>query len=202
MKSEIIAQGAEAVLIRKDNLLVKERIKKGYRLPELDEKLRKQRTRKEARLIEKASKLIPVPRIIKTDEKGKIIQMEFIEGKKLSECLDELPNALEVCEKIGQNIAKLHDVNIIHGDLTTSNMILKEGEVYFIDFGLGFESKKTEDKAVDLHLIKQALEAKHFNNFEGFFKAVLDGYKTSKNYKETLARLQKVEKRGRYKGAY
>ncbi len=204
MKSEIIAQGAEAVLTRKDNLLVKERVKKGYRLPELDEKLRKQRTRKEARLLEKALKLIPVPEIIKTDEKGKIIQMEFIEGKKLSECLDELPNAFEVCKQIGQNIAKLHDASIIHGDLTTSNMILsnKDKEVYFIDFGLGFESRKVEDKAVDLHLIKQALEAKHFNNFEKFFKAVLDGYKISKNHKETLARLQKVEKRGRYKGAY
>ena len=58
--------------------------------------------------------------------------------------------------------------------------ILKDNKVYFIDFGLGFESKKIEDKAVDLHLIKQALEAKHFNNYEKFFQAVLKGYKLSK----------------------
>jgi TP53 regulating kinase-like protein len=202
MNPELIAQGAEAILFREGEKLIKERVKKGYRLPELDEKLRKQRTRKEAKLLEKASKLIYVPGKIKIDEKNKIIEMEFIEGKKLSECLDELPKAIEVCEQMGKNIAKLHDADIIHGDLTTSNMILRSGEVYFIDFGLGFESRKSEDKAVDLHLIKQALEARHFNNFEKFFEAVLDGYKASKNYKEVLKRLEKVEKRGRYKGNY
>jgi Kae1-associated kinase Bud32 len=77
----------------------------------------------------------------------------------------------------------------------------KENKVYFIDFGLGFESKKAEDKAVDLHLIKQALEAKHFNHFERFFQAVLEGYKSSKHHIATLARLKAVEKRGRYKQA-
>ncbi|MEK6893250.1 MAG: KEOPS complex kinase/ATPase Bud32 [Nanoarchaeota archaeon] len=202
MKSEIIAQGAEAILRKEGENLIKERIRKGYRILELDEKLRKQRTRKEAKLLEKALKLIPAPKIIKIDEKNKIIQMEFIEGKKLSECLDELPEVFEVCEKIGQNIAKLHDAEIIHGDLTTSNMILREGEVYFIDFGLGFESRKVEDKAVDLHLIKQALEAKHFNNFERFFEAVLEGYKISRNFNEVMKRFEKVEKRGRYKHSY
>jgi Kae1-associated kinase Bud32 len=75
----------------------------------------------------------------------------------------------------------------------------EEGNLYFIDFGLGFESAKIEDKAVDLHLIKQALEAKHFQHAGEFFKHVLEGYKTSKNYKETIKRLELVEKRGRYK---
>ena len=78
----------------------------------------------------------------------------------------------------------------------------KENKVYFIDFGLGFESKKIEDKAVDLHLIKQALEAKHFKNYEKFFRAIQEGYKLSKHHEATLSRLKVVEKRGRYKGAY
>jgi TP53 regulating kinase-like protein len=199
---KIIGRGAEAVLTRKDSHLVKDRIKKSYRIDILDDKLRKQRTRKEAKLLAKASKLIPVPEIIKTDEKEKI-EMEFLEGKKLSEHLDELKNAEEICKEIGENMAKLHDAGIIHGDLTTSNMILsdKDNKVYFIDFGLGFESKKIEDKAVDLHLIKQALEAKHFRNFEKFFQSVLEGYKTSKHHIATIARLKAVEKRGRYKKA-
>ena len=75
-------------------------------------------------------------------------------------------------------------------------------KVYFIDFGLGFESNRIEDKAVDLHLIKQALEAKHFRYFESFFSNVLKGYKTSKNSSIVLQRLDKVESRGRYKAQF
>ena len=104
---------------------------------------------------------------------------------------------------IGKNIAKLHDADIIHGDLTTSNMILSGKEVvYFIDFGLGFISKKIEDKAVDLHLLKQALEAKHFTHWETLFKEVINGYSSSKDSKLVLKQLEKVEKRGRYKEQY
>lgn len=202
MKQTIIGRGAEAILIKENNHLIKRRIPKPYRLPFLDEKLRKTRTKKESKLLEKASKIIPTPNIIKTNEKTKEIEMEFLEGKKLSDNLDTLPNNIEICKKIGENIAKLHDANIIHGDLTTSNMIYLSEKVYFIDYGLGFESNKIEDKAVDLHLIKQALEAKHFKHFEKFFSSVLEGYKISKYSKETLKRLEAVEKRGRYKQAY
>jgi Kae1-associated kinase Bud32 len=241
-------------------IIIKRRVKKGYRLEVLDEKLRKLRTRSESKLLEKASKLISVPKLIEVNEKTQEIEMEFINGKKLSEHLDKLENWKEVCEQIGENIAKLHDAGIIHGDLTTSNMILAkdnsaqaeversltnkqkqlqqtqtvlcannlapagtlssggraghtkrrlqsasnslQNKVYFIDFGLGFHSNNIEDKAVDLHLIKEALEAKHFENYEEFFKAVLTGYKKSSHYEETLKRLEKVEKRGRYKNQY
>lgn len=205
---KIIAQGAEAVLILEDGKLIKRRTKKGYRIPVLDEKLRKQRTKRESKLLEKASKLINVPKIIRVSDKEKEIDMEFIEGKKLSEHLDNLRNAEEVCRQIGESIAKLHDADIIHGDLTTSNMICDSTslhtlrpKVYFIDFGLGYESSKVEDKAVDLHLIKQALEAKHFLHFESFFKAILKGYEISKNHIAVVNRLKAVEKRGRYKQA-
>lgn len=197
MKQNIIGRGAEAVLIKEESNLVKDRIKKGYRLPFLDEKLRKQRTKKEAKLLQKASSLIPVPKVIKTDEKEKI-EMEFIEGKKLSEHLDNLKDSEKICEQVGKNTGKLHDADIIHGDLTTSNMILKDGKVFFIDFGLGFTSKRIEDKAVDLHLLRQALEAKHFQNWEKLFAAVLKGY-DSKDKTLVLEQLKKVEARGRYK---
>jgi TP53 regulating kinase-like protein len=200
MKSNIIGRGAEAILIQKGEFLVKDRIKKSYRLSSLDEKLRKQRTKKEAKLLEKAAELICVPRVLGTDEKEKI-EMEFIEGKKLSEWLDKLENAEEICLQIGRNAAKLHDSNIIHGDLTTSNMILKGDKVFFIDFGLGFNSERIEDKAVDLHLLRQALEAKHFNNWEKLFEAVLKGY-DSKDKENILEQLKKVEARGRYKKGF
>jgi TP53 regulating kinase-like protein len=197
----IIAQGAEAIITKKENIIIKDRIKKGYRIPEIDIRLRKQRTKRESKLLLKASQLIPVPKLIKSDEKEKI-EMEFIEGEKLSNSLEKLTNKLSICKMIGNNIATLHDNNIIHGDLTTSNMVYSNKKVYFIDFGLSFESNKTEDKAVDLHLIKQALEAKHFKHYKEFWSAILEGYKSSVNFKETLKRLDIVEKRGRYKQAY
>ena len=90
MKAQIIAQGAEAILTKKGNFLIKNRIKKSYRLPILDEKLRKQRTKKEAKILEKLNSLVTVPKLITTNEKDKTIEMEFIEGKKLSESLDFL----------------------------------------------------------------------------------------------------------------
>ena len=213
MEKQILCQGAEAIITKEEDKVIKQRIKKSYRLPELDKKLREQRTRKEAKLLKDSSKYIPVPVLISSSDKETKIVLEFLDGKKLSEHLNTLKNAEEVCKQIGENIAKLHNEGIIHGDITTSNMILKSKEVerqgtlvpyevYFIDFGLGFNSQKTEDKAVDLHLIKQALEAKHFEHFEKFFNAVLAGYKSaSKNPNEILKRLEKVELRGRYKQA-
>lgn len=200
MTEKILAQGAEALISRQGNQVLKDRIRKSYRILTLDSKLRKSRTKQESRLLEKASKLISIPKVIETDNKEKII-MEFINGKKLSDYLDSLPNINEICEQIGNSVAKLHDNDIIHGDLTTSNMILKNNKVYFIDFGLGFTSRRIEDKAVDLHLLRQALEAKHFQNWKSLFKVFLKGY-NSKDKILILKQLEKVEARGRYKKGF
>ena len=43
----LIEQGAEAKIFKENNLIIKERIPKDYRLKELDEKIRKQRTKRE-----------------------------------------------------------------------------------------------------------------------------------------------------------
>ncbi|HIG52157.1 Kae1-associated kinase Bud32 [Candidatus Parvarchaeota archaeon] len=196
---KIIARGAEAIIIKSGKNIIKKRIEKGYREPSLDEKIRKRRNRKETKLLEKANKIIPTPEVIESSEREKEIKMSFISGKRLSESLDNLKEKEKICEKIGENIAKLHDNGIIHGDLTTSNMLWKKDKVFFIDFGLGFQSEKIEDKAVDIHLIKQALEAKHSENYKKLFLSVLKGYSKSEKNKEVLERLKKVEKRGRYK---
>ena len=198
---KILQRGAEAIIYLQDGKVVKDRIKKSYRNNELDERIRKQRTKSELKLLEKANKIIASPKPNFFPEKNKI-EMPFIDGKKLSEHLDNfsLNEQKAVCKKIGESVAKLHDNNIIHGDLTTSNMILKDDKVFFIDFGLGFVSHKIEDRAVDIHLFKEALEAKHFKNWEVLFDEVLNGYKTSNNSEKVLEQLKKVEKRGRYKG--
>ena len=198
-----IAHGAEAILYREDNKLIKHRIKKSYRIKQLDKRIRKTNTRREINLLQKASKIIPVPEIISFSDKNMKITMEYIDGKLIKNILDNLNNKEreKICKKIGEQIVLLHKNNIIHGDLTTSNMILKQEKIYFIDFGLGFISHKIEDKAVDLHLLKQALEAKHYKNFETSFKYILQGYKKIDNklFNEVLNRLKKVEQRGRYK---
>lgn len=191
-----ISEGAEAVIYLADNI-IKQRPKKDYRLSELDDSLRKQRTRKEARLLEKLRQIgFPAPSLVSTD-KNSTIEMEFIEGEKLRDALNT-KNYKRYCKEIGKNIALLHSRNIIHGDLTTSNMIVND-KIYFIDFGLSFHSTKTEDKAVDLHLLKQALDSKHFN-LPGCFEQAVSGYtQTSGNPREILQRLEKVEVRGRNK---
>lgn len=198
----LISQGAEAKIFQDNNLVIKERNPKSYRIRELDEKIRKYRTRREINILEKASKIIPVPKIHNSSEKEFKITMDFIDGQKLSKTLDNFNDKkrLEIYKTIGKQVAILHNNNIIHGDLTTSNIIIKNNIISFIDFGLSFIDQKSEHKAVDLHLLKQALESKHYKHFESSFQAVLEGYKEiCKNHKEILDRLDKVEGRGRYK---
>ena len=205
MALKLIQQGAEAKILfdEKNNLIIKDRISKSYRHLDLDAQIRKRRTKSETKLLEKAFKIISVPKLIKTDEKEKI-GMQFINGKKLSENLNNfaLEKQKEICREIGESVAKLHKENIIHGDLTTSNMILVEDKIYFIDFGLGYISNKTEDKAVDLHLLKHALEAKHFKNCEILIKEISKSYEKilgKIEAKKIFERMKAIEKRGRYR---
>ncbi|MDP3918627.1 MAG: KEOPS complex kinase/ATPase Bud32 [Nanoarchaeota archaeon] len=191
-------QGAEAKIYFKDKTVIKERIKKTYRHEEIDNTIRRGCTRREAKLLIKAAELIPVPKVIDSCDKEMTIKMELIEGKKLRDVVDDVDKK-DIFTRVGKKIAKLHNANIIHGDLTTSNIIIHD-KVYFIDFGLGFISTKIEDKAVDVHLIKKALESKHYKHAEECFKYIVEGYKKeSKDFNEVMNRLEKVEKRGRYK---
>jgi len=199
---KLLSQGAEAKIFLDDNTIVKNRFKKEYRIPELDVKLRKARTKREAKVLDKLKAInFPCPKVYVLDDKNMTINMEFIAGEKLRDVLND-KNCAKLCEELGKKIAMLHDNNIIHGDLTTSNMILsdKKKEIYFIDFGLSFFSQKIEDKAVDLHLLRQALESKHYEFWEKCYDSAIKGYKKeSKEANEVLKRLEAVEKRGRYK---
>ncbi|MBU1199704.1 MAG: Kae1-associated serine/threonine protein kinase [Nanoarchaeota archaeon] len=189
-----IARGAEAVLYEDKDTVIKHRLKKNYRLKELDDMLRKQRTKREANVLKKIS--IPHPELIESDDREKIVMQKII-GEKLRDVLDKKP---ELAKQVGKLVAEMHNNHIIHGDLTTSNMILDEkGKIVFIDFGLSFESHKIEDKAVDIHLFKQALNSKHHKVYEKALKSFFEGYRTEKQYKYVLERLKKVDSRGRYK---
>lgn len=198
---KLLAQGAEAKLFLDDSKVVKERFAKAYRIKEIDGRLRKSRTNREAKVLEKLQQInFPVPRLISNNGKN-TITMDLIKGKLLKDILEK-NNYSKLSMEIGEKIAILHNNNIIHGDLTTSNMILykKKNEIFFIDFGLSFFSTKIEDRAVDLHLLKEALESKHSKIWEDCYKAALEGYMAKANNSgEVLKRLEAVEMRGRYK---
>lgn len=193
-----LSSGAEAIIL-KDKNIFKKRIPKGYRIKELDDKIRKLRTRSEAKILDKLHLNVNVPKVINVNEKETSLEIEYINGKKLSEELDNftLQEQEKIIKKIAKEVEKMHNLNIIHGDLTTSNMILTN-ELYLIDFGLGFHSSKIEDKAVDLHLFKQALESKHFKNWEKLFSVFVENYNPVDKVK-IINQLKKVEARGRYK---
>jgi TP53 regulating kinase and related kinases len=213
MKPKIISQGAEAKIFLSDETVNKDRIPKSYRHPALDKQIRTRRTRSESKILIKALEAgVQVPKVINTEKFS--IEIEFIDGDRLSETLNDYDEKkqFKVMKQIGEQTALLHKNNLIHGDLTTSNTILKDNKVFIIDFGLGFVSTKLEDKAVDLHLIKQALEAKHFQNHEDLFQQFCKGYlgrgsragSEARRYvwedsDKILERLVAVERRGRYK---
>ena len=103
------------------------------------------------------------------------IGLELIKGRRLRDVLSG-SNHPEICRQIGAGTGLMHSNGVIHGDLTTSNMILSEGKLYFIDFGLAFFSDKIEDRAVDLHLLKQALNASHGSIAGKCFSAAMAEY--------------------------
>lgn len=201
---EKLAQGAEAILYKDKESVLKHRFEKRYRHPEIDASLRKFRTKRESKVLTKLAAIkFPVPKLEKMDDKAMKIHMEHIPGPKLRDIFEQHP--LTYSRIIGESVAKMHNEKIIHHDLTTSNMILneKDKKIYFIDFGLSFFSDKEEDKAVDLHLLKHALESKHYKVADKAFQEIIKTYKANcRDSDIILKRLEKVEKRGRNKAKH
>ncbi len=197
--TNVIGRGAEAVLYLDDSgKLVKERIKKRYRIKEIDELLRKRRTRLESRILIRAKRIgVNTPTVFKTGDYK--IFMEFIDGERLKELLNKTSPRNYLAEEIGKIVGRLHSSGIIHGDLTTSNMILKDNKIYLIDFGLAYHSSSVENQAIDLHLLHQAYQSTHFKYLEKLWSNTIKGYKkTFDKWEPVLKRLEQIRKRGRY----
>jgi TP53 regulating kinase-like protein len=132
------------------------------------------------------------------------IIMEYVEGKQVKIILNDLSKSerLHLCRHIGVLIGRLHSNGIIHGDLTTSNMILTSyGKVFLVDFGLGEYSKELEARGVDLHLMKRALQSTHYKYAKECFEAVVEGYAQvmgTEIAKNVLEKISEIERRGRY----
>ncbi|MBS3165927.1 Kae1-associated serine/threonine protein kinase [Candidatus Woesearchaeota archaeon] len=198
-----IAQGAEAIVYQDNNTIIKERFSKKYRLPQLDDSLRQFRTRREAKILQKLEDLnFPSPHLQEFSDKRMSIVMDFIPGEKLRDVLDRGVEFRGIAQEMGQRVGMLHQHNIVHGDLTSSNMIMEEktGKLKIIDYGLSSFSDKVEDKAVDLFLLERALESKHYQLYPEIFERVLQGYKAAyPDAAKILERFEQVKQRGRNK---
>lgn len=196
-----IAQGAEAIVYQDKDRIIKERFPKQYRVPELDKSLRQFRTRREAKVLQRLKEVnFPSPHLIDFSDRDMKIVMTKLEGDKVRDVLKKGKSFQLIATEIGRVVGGLHHLNIVHGDLTTSNMIVHEKKIYLLDFGLSFFSEKEEDKAVDLFLLERALESTHYEFYPRIWDAVIDGYKKGNvSFKIVLDRLELVRKRGRNK---
>jgi Mn2+-dependent serine/threonine protein kinase len=197
----LLSSGAEAVIYLEElmgrKLIRKVRPRKGYRIRELDEKLRINRTKKEAKLIHTARMGgVNAPAVIDVHEDQLI--MEFIEGKRLDILLKENKGSEgRVMRELGEQVAKMHNSGVVHNDLTVVNIIVG-GKVYIIDFGLGEFSRSLEDRAVDIFVLIKSLKAS-VPEKEEIIKDFFSGYSMLSGYEDVLKRVREVEKRGRYR---
>jgi len=211
-KEKIIKKGAEASLYYGywfgKEVIFKYRIPKKYRITELDKLIRTERTLNEARALIKVKKYgINVPQVFEIDSANSTIIMKYIQGNRLKDILPDLNDNLKkkYFNDIGRTIATLHRNGHIHGDITTSNIIITPNEnIFLIDFGLHEYSDKIENKSVDLHLFKRVLISSHGKYYEFCFNAFLEGYKSEyekmgdDECDEIIKNIDAVESRGRY----
>ena len=206
---KLLKKGAEASLFLADwhgrRVVIKTRLPKKYRPEKLDVTIRTYRTVHEPQLMSEAKKAgVPTPMIFLVDVKNAAIVMEFVEGKQVKQLLASFSaeDRKALCAKMGELIGRLHQHGVIHGDLTTSNMILNnEGKITLVDFGLGDKNAEVEAKGVDLHLMKRALQSTHYQFAEECFEAITKGYASvlgESEVKDVLAKVKEIERRGRY----
>jgi TP53 regulating kinase-like protein len=203
----VIARGAEADLVLREwnglKAVSKIRRPKAYRHPELDGWLRRSRTKAEADIIHRAKMSgVPTPLLYHVDPEDAVIVMEYVDGVKVRDAVDGWTDdeRKTVFTRIGGYAGRLHGAGIIHGDLTTSN-ILKQGErLVFIDFGLAEVSTEVEKRGVDLNLMNRMLTSTHYRHQEELLAAFVEGYRGTlgAEAEEALTRMEEVAKRGRY----
>ena len=203
----LFKKGAEASLYLADwherKVIVKVRIPKKYRPEALDMQIRSYRTVHE--LMHEAKQAgVVTPLIYMVNVPQAAIVMEYVEGQQVKQLLNAAGKHERhgLCVRIGESTARLHRHGLIHGDLTTSNMILNpEGKLFFVDFGLGEKNIELEAQGVDLHLLKRALQSTHYQFWEECFHSVLCGYTSIlgiEQAEKVYEKIREIERRGRY----
>lgn len=209
LASTPLHRGAEADLslatVGPWRVVIKRRVRKEYRNPSLDEQIRHDRTISEAGIIHEAKRAgARVPSIIGVDVENNAIAMTLIDGTIARECLDDMDidEARKLLRSIGEQIGLLHIAGIVHGDLTTSNVIVSAfGAPFILDFGMSRRSIEPEDRGVDLHLLQRSIVASHSKNPSFMMKAMIRGYEQTAGKKVTNAtwsKVREIARRGRY----
>lgn len=208
VKEAVIALGAESAIFKIERwnqvFALKSRQAKPYLLEEIDSVLRRTRTGRECKTLIIARTLgIRTPAVYSVDLNNYTILMDFIDGTQLKLLAEELSERqlIELCSKFGQSIALLHQGEVVHGDPTTSNVIIDPKlRLWLIDFGLSEMNATVEMKGVDLHLIRRALETTHWDRQESMLDAALEGYVAVLGDKaeDPLSRMNEIRERGRY----
>ncbi len=214
---QVIARGAEAEIVTATWLgrpvLEKRRVPKRYRHPELDARLRAERTRDEASLLIHARRAgVPVPVVLDVDLGASVLRLEHVHGAALRDVLpeDDEATACARLRALGGLTARLHVAGLTHGDLTTSNVLVPDradaASLVVIDLGLGRATEEDEPRGVDLHLVEEALEATDDRN-AALFAAFLAGHEAAcaelgrpDVAAGALERLERIRERGRYRG--
>ncbi len=206
----LLRKGAEASLFLADwhgrEVVIKSRLVKRYRPAQLDSTIRHFRTVHEPQLMHEAKRAgVLTPLVFMVDVENAVIVMEYVEGQQVKQFLELGASAEEqhsICIRIGELIGRLHASGIVHGDLTTSNIILTpDGRIYFVDFGLGDRTAEFEARGVDMHLLKHALQSTHFQIADACFSAIVEGYAEVLGKEVTekvLEKIREIERRGRY----
>jgi len=204
---KILYRGAEAeIRLAKymgKTVVQKQRVHKRYRIKEIDTQLISYRTKEEAKLIAEARRHgVSVPVIYDVDLLNGCITMEYLKGRRVKDILNTLKEdeRRRICHLIGESIARLHEHDLIHGDITTSNMIYYENRIHFIDFGLGSQSIELEAKGVDLHVLMEAFESTH-SKHPRCFEYVLEGYtkQLKGDASAVIEKIKEIVQRGRYR---
>ncbi|MFW9961988.1 MAG: Kae1-associated kinase Bud32 [Candidatus Sifarchaeia archaeon] len=205
---QLLARGAESIIYKIDQwgfpYVLKWRQDKPYLLKDIDSQLRKSRTSKECKMLTISRTLgVPTPAVYAVDLENYTILMDFIPGTQFKQLagLISLSQLTSHCYGFGRLIALLHQGNVVHGDPTTSNIIVDEkSRLWILDFGLSEMNATLEMKGVDLHLIHRALETTHWNIQEEMLDATIQGYiDVLGNMAEpVLSRMNEIRERGRY----
>jgi len=175
-----------------------------YRLKILDDAIRRQRTVREAEMIHLAKKAgVSSPFLYNVDVAASTLVMEFVKGDRVKDLVPSLSKAQleQVFSDFGQDVGRLHLSGIMHGDLTTANVVRRDGRLVFIDFGLSVRTTRLEDRAVDLRLIKETLVGAHADSSATALDALNDGYASvvgPGQSRAVLKQLLNIERRGRY----
>jgi TP53 regulating kinase-like protein len=203
----LIKKGAEAELYHGDWLgfdaIFKRRVPKNYRNRDLDSLIRSTRTSLEAKLLSESRRLgVPTPIVYMVDLEKAEITMSHIDGVPMKRLINDLDQegVRSAFEEVGELVGRLHRGGIVHGDLTTSNMIMKDGRIFFIDFGLGEYSSSTEARGVDIHLMRRTLESSHHEASKLAYSSFIAGYSKimSSSAQEVIRRVGEIRRRGRY----